>query len=212
MSIHTHSLILAGLLGLAGLAVGCTRSVQPPASDYLPQANEVVSAYGMTLDETATPEQAVWALLLAIRDDVATPINSAKWQELIKLQCQLANVEVLRQRSEGGSEALRKRSQEIYFEVIKGWAAALNYYTEHFDPSLEQAQHRMTLRETNDTKLPEQYRSIRVVDYVLTAGQPDSPPNLERGVDIRFLLAKTLKGYWRVYSLSLHPPPPSSNS
>lgn len=212
MSIHTHSLILAGLLALAGLAGGCTRSVEPPASDYLPQANEVVAAYGMTLDETATPEQTVWALLLAIRDDVATPINSAKWQELIKLQCQLANVEVLRQRSEGGNEALRKRRQEIYFEVIKGWAAALNYYTEHFDPSLEQAQHRMTLREANDTKLPEQYRSIRVVDYVLTAGQPDSPPNLERGVDIRFLLAKTLKGYWRVYSLTLHPPPPSSNS
>lgn len=212
MSIHTHSLILAGLLALAGLAGGCTRSVEPPASDYLPQANEVVAAYGMTLDETATPEQTVWALLLAIRDDVATPINSAKWQELIKLQCQLANVEVLRQRSEGGNEALRKRRQEIYFEVIKGWAAALNYYTEHFDPSLEQAQQRMTLREADDTKLPEQYRSIRVVDYVLTAGQPDSPPNLERGVDIRFLLAKTLKGYWRVYSLTLHPPPPSSNS
>lgn len=212
MSIRTQSLILAGLLALTGLAAGCTHRTQPPASDFLPAENEAVSAYGMTLDETATPEQTVWALLMAIRDDVTTPINSAKWQELIRLQCRLANVELLRRRLESGNEASRQKSEEMFFGVVKGWAAALNYYAEHFDHSLEQARRRIAVRQATDSNLPEQYRSIRIVDYVLTAGQPDSPPNLARGVDIRFRLAKTLKGYWRVYSLSLHPPPPSSNS
>lgn len=209
MSIRIHSLILAGLLALTA---GCTRRAQPPTSDFLPPANEVVSAYGMTLDETATPEQTVWALLMAIRDDVTTPINSAKWQELIGLQCRLANVELLRRRLEDRDQASRQKSEEMFFGVVKGWAAALNYYTEHFDDSLEQARHRITVREIIDSKLPEHFRSIRIVDYLLTAGQPDSPPNLARGVDIRFRLAKTLKGYWRVYLLTLHPPPASSDS
>ena len=212
MSIHTHSLILAGLLALAGLAVGCTRSVQPAASDYFSPTNEVISAYGLTLDENASPEQTVWALLQAIHDDVNTPMSSPEWQELIKLQCRLANVELLRTRLEDNNQASRKKSEEMFFEVVKGWAAALNYYAEHFDDTLEQALHRMTVRELNDNKLPEQYRSVRVVDYVLTTGQPDSPPGLERGVDIRFFLAKTLKGYWRAYLLTLNPPPASSNS
>ncbi len=190
---------------------GCVNRQAPQAADYLPPSNEVVTAYGVTLDENETPEQTVWVLLMAIRDDVRTKINTPQWQKLMKLQCRLANIELLRSSSAVSKRASREKSEEIFFKVVKGWAPALNYYAEHFDDTLEAAMARMSSRSDTDKSLPEDNQTIQVVDYVLTAQQSDSPAGLNSGVTIRFRLSKTQKGYWRVYKLILGPPPAPTN-
>lgn len=192
--------------------VACAERHEPGAADYLPDANDAVTAYGMTLDQDAAPEQTAWALLMAARDDVRAPLGTPRAKELLKLQCSLANVELLRDSSAADRGLSKEAIDDLFFEIVKGWASALNYYTEFFDGDYQAAKARMATRSTTDTRLPKDRQEVRVVDYVLTANQPDSPQGLDRGVTIHFLLSKTQKGYWRVYKIILGPPPATTNS
>jgi hypothetical protein len=163
----------------------------------MPPSNDVVTAYGMTLDENAAPEQTVWVLLMAIRDDTRSKMNSPDWREHIKLQCRLTNVEFLRR----NASASPSSSDEAIFALVHGWASALNYYVQHFDDDFESARVRMTSQRIASDQLPEVGEDGRVVDYLLTG------TGLDSGVRIRFLLSKTQKGYWRAFKLILGPPP-----
>ena len=177
------------------------------ASDFLPASNEVVTAYGMTLDENATPAQSAWVLLMAARDDSRTTIHSPQWQALMKLQCRLADVELLREVAAGNDSLSRVKADEIFFRMIRTWASALNYYAEFFDQDFETAATCMTLRSAVDSRLPQGREDIQVVDYVLTAGAPGRPAALDSGDTIQLLLSKPHKGYWRVYKIQFAPPP-----
>lgn len=163
----------------------------------MPASNEVVTAYGMTLDENAAPEQTVWALLMAIRDDTRSKMNSPEWREHIKLQCSLTNVEFLRRNVKASPSA----SDEAIFALVHGWASALNYYVQHFDDDFESVRVRMSSQRIGSDQLPELGGEGHVVDYTLTGTGVDS------GVQIRFLLSRTEKGYWRAFKLILGPPP-----
>lgn len=192
--------------------VACAERHEPRAADYLPDANDAVTAYGMTLDQEAAAEQTAWVLLMAARDDVRAPLGTPESQELLKLQCRLANVELLRSSSAADRGLSKEAIDDLFFGIVKGWASALNYYAEFFDDDFQAAKARMTARSTTDTRFPEGRQEVRVVDYVLTANRPDSPQGLDRGVTIHFLLSKTQKGYWRVYKIILGPPPATTNS
>ena len=210
---------------------GCDSRPKLEASDFLPASDEVVTAYGVTLDEHATPEQSAWVLLMAARDDVRTAIHSPEWRELMKLQCRLADVELLREMANKDAALSREKADAIFFRMIKSWASALNYYAEFFDDEFEAARARMTLRNAVSPRLPEGRRNIQLVQYVLTARAADfsprgsapgenvapyegprgpKPATLDSGVTVQFLLSKTHKGYWRIYKLQLAPPPAPS--
>ncbi len=165
----------------------------------------------MTLDENATPEQVVWVLLSAIREDVRTKVDTQDWNDLMKLQCQLANVELLRSRVDTAGRGRYLDSDSLFFSIVRGWAPALNGYAEYFDDEFEAAKARMTSKPINDPRLPEKYHPIQVVNYVLQAAEFDGPVGLNRGVNIQFALSRTQDGYWRVYAVSLGPPPSLAN-
>ncbi len=189
------------------LACGCTDRRGQQISDYVPASNGVVTSHGMTLDENATPEQVVWVLLSAIREDVRTKVNTQDWKDLMKLQCQLANVELLRSRAGTAGRGRNLDSDGLFFSIVRGWAPALNWYAESFDDEFEAARARMTSKPINDPRLPEKYYPIQVVNYVLPAAELDGPVCQNGGVNIQFALSKTQNGYWRVYAVSLGPPP-----
>ena len=71
----------------------------------------------------------------------------------------------------------------------------------------EAAKARMTSKPKNDPRLPEKHNPIQVVNYVLPAAESDDPAQQNRGVNIHFALSRTQNGYWRVYTVSLGPPP-----
>ena len=173
----------------------------------MPASNDVVTSHGMTLDENATPEQVVWVLLSAIREDVRTKVNSPEWKDLMKLQCRLANVELLRSRADTSERGRHLDRDGLFFGIVRGWAPALNYYAESFDDEFEAAKAKMTSKPINDPRLSEKYHPIQVVNYVLQAAEFDGPVRRRRGVNIQFALSKTQNGYWRVYAVSLGPPP-----
>ncbi|MCH8963553.1 MAG: hypothetical protein IIB58_01220 [Planctomycetes bacterium] len=191
----------------AVLACGCTDRRGQQVRDYVPASNDVVTSHGMTLDENATPEQVVWVLLSAIREDVRTKVNSPDWKDLMKLQCRLANVELLRSRADAAGRSQYLDSDSLFFSIVRGWAPALNCYTESFDDEFEAAKARMTSKPINDPRLPEKYHPIQVVNYVLPAVESDGSACLNGGVNIQFALSKTQNGYWRVYAVSPGPPP-----
>ncbi len=195
-----HQRLIARVLGLASLLVlmgGCADRGRPSAGDFMPASNDVVTAYGMTLDENATPEQTVWVLLMAIRDDAQSRMNSPEWREHIKLQCTLTHVEFLRR----NAKAPLSSSDEAIFALVHGWAPALNYYVEHFDDDFESAKNRMSSQRIGSAQLPGVGEDAHIVDYALTG------TGLDSGVRIRFVLSKTQKGYWRAFRLILGPPP-----
>ena len=173
----------------------------------MPASNDVVTSHGMTLDENATPEQVVWVLLSAIREDVRTKVNSPEWKDLMKLQCRLANVELLRSRADTSERGRHLDRDGLFFGIVRGWAPALNYYAESFDDEFEAAKAKMTSQSKIDPRLPEKYHPTQVVNYVLQAAEFDGPVRRRRGVNIQFALSKTQNGYWRVYAVSLGPPP-----
>lgn len=189
------SLILAFTLG------GCAGREKSQADRYLPPSNEAVTMYGMTLDEQAAPEQTVWALLMAVRDDVRSKMHSPEWDEAMRRQCRLTDVELLRE-----VWAATKDVDQAVFEIILSLAPALNFYAEYFDEEFDAARTRMTLRATQDASLPRGKQALHMVNYVLDPDGPDPPPGLERGVTIQVLLSKTEQGYWRVYRVLLGPP------
>ncbi len=189
------------------LACGCTDRRGPQVSEYVPASNDVVTSHGMTLDENATPEQVVWVLLSAIREDVRTKVNTQDWKDLMKLQCRLANVELLRSRVDSIGRGIKPDSDGLFFTIVRGWAPALNCYTDYFDDEFEAAKARMTSEPKNDTRLPEKYNPIQVVNYVLPAAESDDPAQQNRGVNIQCALSRTQNGYWRVYAVYLGPPP-----
>ncbi len=211
MITHCDKHARSGLCTIIMLCLsGCDSRPKLEASDFLPASDEVVTAYGITLDEHATPEQSAWVLLMAARDDVRTAIHSPEWRELMKLQCRLADVELLREMVHKDAALSREKANAIFFRMIKTWASALNYYAEFIDDDFEAAKARMTLRNAVWPRLPEGRRNIQVVQYVLTAKPPGSPAGLDSAVTVQFLLSKTHKGYWRIYKLQLAPPPAPS--
>ncbi len=195
---HQRS-ITRGLSAAIALALigGCADRSRPSARDFMPATNDVVTAYGITLDENATPKQTVWVLLMAIRDDTRSKMNSPQWREHIKLQCSLTNVEFLRR----NAKASPSSSDEAIFALVHGWAPALNYYVQQFDDDFESAERRMKSQRIASDQLPEVGDGGHLVDYTLTG------TGVESGVRIRFLLSRTQKGYWRAFKLILGPPP-----
>lgn len=192
----TGGLIAAIVLALIG---GCADRSRPSVRDFMPASNEVVTAYGITLDENAAPEQTVWVLLMAIRDDTRSKVNSPQWREHMKLQCSLTNVEFLRR----NAKASPSSSDQVIFALVRGWASALNYYVQHFDDDFQSARIHMSSESIGRDQLPALGDDGYFVDYTLTGTGTDS------GVRIRFLLSKTQKGYWRAFKLILGPPPAS---
>lgn len=190
---------------------GCAGQADGLAGQYVPQRNDVLEEYGFTLDENSSPEQTAWALLQGIRDEFRTRRGSAEWHESVTLQCRLANVELWRDLLEGKITGSRNRPVELIFEIVSGWAAALQYYAPRFDGDFESAQARMTSRNGKDTLLPAGQQEVRIVDYLPPTPSEGATATVQ-GISIRIVLAKTAKDYWRVYKIILGPSPAAIGS
>jgi hypothetical protein len=142
---------LVALLSLSAVlaGIGGCGSEEPKVS---PPAIETVEAYGQTLDESATPEQVVFVLLQAIRDDFHTsPENSKAREELVDLQYKLSAYSALKRRL---TEANRIRpgmnAAEVVRELVYHWTPILAHYVESFDEDFEQARRKMRVRPLAD--------------------------------------------------------------
>ena len=164
----THRLALNLGLALAAAALlvgGCTPDAEHrdiPATEVKP-----VTAYGFTLDESATPQQVAYVLLRAIADDVDsaqaqlnTSLSGEARRELrdkqkaaMKTTYALAAYSVIEKRVLEVLNLTRvekkpslgdERDQQLY-DFVHQWAAIVAYYVPSFPANFKEADARMKL-------------------------------------------------------------------
>jgi hypothetical protein len=147
---------------------------------------------GMTMDDSATPKQIVWALLTAIVADVNA--DSAETRDgALRLQCQLADLDGLRARI--GQLYKGDDIDDALFERgIKLWAPALSYYVPYLDERFDVAVKRMV-----DVKAKDGSDRAQVT-YILPNETHGGPAGLKRGVAMVFFLGQQA-GVWRIQNV-----------
>lgn len=180
-------------------AAGCAPSEVPPPAEV-----KTVSAYGLTLDESATPEQVVYVLLRAIADDVtaAQAHEHDKQREALLLTYRLGAysviekrlVDVLNQSLASEVKSLGKDRDRRLFDFVKGWAPIASHYVRGFDTDSRAAMARMSVQASPDGERIHVY-------YPVCHDPQESDPAKRQEATLDIELAKEKAGsrsYWRV--------------
>lgn len=192
--------LLGGLAVLACLAGGCS----DPNAEVPPAKAEPVTAYGMTLDESAGPKEVSYVLLRSLVEDIraSRAMEHEKQKEANQITWSIAAHQTIEQRLLDAvrSAARNKerfktlgpdRDREIY-RVVNFWAAIVQYYVDGIDTDPRKAMEQMRVQAAPDGSVAHVY-----YDVVPDPANPD--PQREATIDIE--LAKEPAGgkaYWRV--------------
>lgn len=197
---------LGAAIIIAGAATaGCTSEDEIPPAEVKP-----VTAYGLTLDEKATPKQVAFVLLRAIVDDVqaAQAHDRQRQEQALKLTYSLAAYSTVARTiglssadsADSRSAAARSRNKKIY-DHVKQWGAIAAHYIRSFDTEFQAAERRMQLR-------GETANVARVV-YDVSHDPAETDPARRQTATLEIELVKEpadgLK-YWRVARVSFVPP------
>jgi hypothetical protein len=171
------------------LVSGCQRDVRLADKKLRNPTVRAISAYEMTLDEQAIPEQVAYAALRAIADDFRATDDKAR-EEALDVQFDLcAANEIQRQ----NRTSLRR--EEWLYEVVSHWTPTVSHYVEDFPRDWTEAQERFVLRgPTESAEGIEECDVLIEVDDVKAGRDPNAR------VVIVVWLAKD-NGFWRVVHL-----------
>ena len=169
---------------------------------------ETVSDQGVELGPQASPQDVVYVLLHAIRDDVLAGADREARRQALLRQMGVCDADYIYElyQSIMGPRAVYSRDEWVYKKVHL-WAPTLAYYVDSFDCDLGSAKARMSVRPTSRR---ENWPGETVqVDLPAAdrAGQPGAD------VVVRVRLHKHQTGHWRVFHAGFakkRPPAPSA--
>jgi hypothetical protein len=145
----------------------------------------------LTLDEKASPEMVVYALLVAIRDDVRAGEDVAAREKAVDRQFHLSAPEQIAKQD----PRIGLPAHERVEGVVWSWAPTLGYYAGDFPETWESAQGRMAIRPSGGGGAGSEGAGpdARVVKIQL------SDPSGADGASVvaQFRLVQE-KGFWRV--------------
>jgi hypothetical protein len=145
-----------------------------------------VTLYGQTLDETASPKQVAYAVLMAIRDDFLAA-NAIEREAALDKQFDLCAPTIIAQKYRFG----QTRDESIY-QVVHRWTPTVSHYVGDFPTDWETADKRLVaLRNKNAGEGLETQLVIEVND-------PSGDPNAR--VVLAVYLAQEQK-LWRATHL-----------
>jgi hypothetical protein len=173
---------------------------------------EPVTAYGLTLDENATPEQVSYVLTRAIADDVkaAQAHKHDEHKAAVDTQFKIAAYSVLEKRvlgaknSRGGPEVSTldpDRTEQIY-EVVKQWGSIAAHYVPSFADTFDAAAARMDVEKESSTAATVTYK----VSHAPDAATEDQRQPATLAFDLHKEKAGD-KSYWRVAMVDFKRPP-----
>ncbi len=162
-----------------------------------------VTDAGLTLDENATPQHVVYAVLQAIKDDVRAGNDQDARAKAIDRQLALCAPEEIDLRF-ARPRSIESREEAIY-RVVRHWGAVVSYYVDDLDASLDEMSADMRVStlsrgRTNSAGTSE----LRQV--ILTLGDPQAPDDSKRRARLRIDLAKEADR-WRVCHIGYEPRP-----
>jgi hypothetical protein len=181
------------LLGLIGLA-GCGEDARLAEHDVPSITVQTVSDQGVELGPGADPEEVVFVLLRAIRDDVMAGSDREARRQALLRQLAVCDPDYIYQlyTSTMGPRAVHGRDEWVY-KKVNLWAPTLAHYVDSFDLDVEKAKKRMVSRPTSERE-PWPGETVRVD---LAAKDPDELPGAD--VVVRVRLHKHESGHWRVF-------------
>lgn len=187
--------VAAGLL----LVAGCTKK----GPEIPPAEVTTLSAYGVTLDDTATPKQVAFVLLRTLADDVnAAQAGDRKTsREMIERAYNLAAVTTIENRlaaavsrnlPEGHKKAdLGEQRDAKLYEFAKQWGAITAHYVKSFDEDLAAAEARMREVASPDEK------TVRI--FYDVAHDPEAEDTDKATLDIELAREEVgVRSFWRI--------------
>jgi len=195
--------LFATLLG----STGCTKHTQ----DIPKPKVETVTAYNVTLDQDATPEQVAYVLLRALADDVtaAQAHEHKKQKEALNLTFSLAayaQIEKQVIQTENLTRAKKidslgdLRNEKLY-KFVKYWAPIVAHYIKSFDTNPVTAAKKMKVHLTSDG-------TIANVLYPVSHDPTETDPAKQQTAVLNIKMVKEKAGaisYWRVARLGYQP-------
>jgi hypothetical protein len=180
--------------GLLMILVGCSSKKEeiPPAEV------KAVTAYGMTLDDSATPKQVAFVLLRSIADDVqaAQAHDTEKQKAALRITHSLGAfiaIEKGLQRVSKEDPIAIQISQDRdagLYEFTRLWAPTVSHYIRSFDTDFETAARRMRI--SNQTAI-----TVQVLYDV--CHDPAKPTEQTATIDIELTRENGgVLSYWRV--------------
>ena len=196
---------LAVTLTLSGLT-GCGSEEEIP-----PTVVKSVTAYGLTLDNRATPQEVAFALLRSIADDVkaAQAYDTKAQKEALRVTHSLAAYSTIAARigvsnTQGGRAQTEKglREKKVY-SFVKGWAPIVAHYVRSFDVDPQTATRRM--------QIPNRSQKSVHIYYDVSHDPAETDPAKQQTATIEIeLVQESADGlsYWRVAKIAFAPPKP----
>lgn len=191
---------------LAGQMVGCTPDEEH--KDIPPAGVKTVTAYNVTLDESATPQQAVYVMLRSIADDVhaAQKHDHDAQKEAMRREHSVLAFSLIEQRLLQMENMGRKQPKDSLgpdhdsklWDFSRQLAPIVAHYVPSFDTTFEAAVSKMQMRGNPESPLV----------HVLYAASHDpnaSDPQERDPVLIDFEVAKENVGgktFWRIAKIS----------
>jgi hypothetical protein len=164
---------------VTSLFVGCT------AEEQIPEAKtKEISAYGLTLDADAPPEQVVYVLLRSLKDDVeaSQSFKHAEQKEALDRTFALAAHSEIEQRLLALVKSVKKdvdlgdERDEKLFEIVDKWAPIVAHYVDSFDTDASAAAAKMKRRNAADGKLVHIYYPVT---HEASATEPEQVLDIE---------------------------------
>jgi len=194
------SVAFFGVLLTLSAWTGCTESELPPP----PVKVQTVTAYGVTLDEAATPQEVVYVLLRSLADDVRAAQAKERQQqrEAVETTFSLAAYSTIEQRLNAMLKAsgvnreprqAKERDRDL-FELVNGWAPIAAHYIESFDTDMKTAAARMEVVKRSKEQQVNVY-------YRVTHDPSEKDPARQQTALMNIELVKEQEGpvsFWRV--------------
>jgi hypothetical protein len=197
--------IFTATLTLSGL-IGCSSE-----EDIPPAVVKPVTAYGLTLDNKATPQEVAFVLLRSIADDVkaAQAYDTKAQKTSLRITHSLAACNTIAARlglsdAQAGPSSSKAglRDRKLY-AFVKDWAPIVAHYVSSFDTDPQAAARRMEVRGRTQKSLHIYY------DVSHDPAETDPAKRQTTTIDIE-LVQEQADGlsYWRVAKVVFAPPKP----
>jgi len=188
---------------------GCQKNVEVPPIEV-----KQVDAYGVTLDESATPQQVVYVLLRSLRDDfeAAQARDRQRQKEAFRTTFSLAAfseidkrlARAFGQQDEGKDAGLDTHRDNQIYDVINHWAPIVGHYVRSFDMEQSAAVAKMHMVTAANG-------SNAHVSYDVSHDPQETDPAKQQlaTIDVELVQEKASAGskmYWRVARVAFRGP------
>jgi len=191
------------MLGIAVAVMGLT-GCTPPKPEIPATTTQTVEAYGLTLNESATPQQVAYTLLRALADDVQAAQSGKHDEQKAALETTFSLVAyselesrllgVLNNNSATPQKSLGEKRDAQLFKVVKNWASIVAHYIQCFFTSAADAISQMKLPPTGDDNRAH-------VFYRVSHDPSETDPAKQQLATIDIELVKVevgVRSFWRV--------------